>query len=159
GDGYIKTSRTTNNVLNWPTNSVGGGLGSVLNAEDECIINYVRVPAQFASALAVDANNDVWVGGYCDDNEPCSGGSLCGTKIHVKVNGITGDVFTNTQVIFTNAGVAYGGFEGIIGQNGFLWSSGGANTPGTSGGNRSLVMFDPVGRTNLIFANTDGNYG
>jgi RHS repeat-associated protein len=161
GDGYIKTSRTTNNVLSWPTNSVGGGLGSVLNADDECIINYVRVPAQLASTLAVDANNDVWVGGYCVDGEPCSGVSVCGTKVHVKVNGITGAVVPGTGIQFTNdpVGPFYGGFEGIIGQNGFLWSSGGVNDPGASSGNRSLVMFDPVAQTNIIFANTDGNYG
>ena len=40
GDGYIRTSKGLNDVLGWPSNSVSG---SVLDAQDECIINYVRV--------------------------------------------------------------------------------------------------------------------
>lgn len=158
GDGYIKTSYGTNDVLSW-TNTIGG-IGNVADAEDELIINYVRVPAQLASALAVDANNDLWVGGYCDHSTPdLPGVDNCGSKIHVKVNGVTGEVITNT--VFTNVynGIAYGGFEGLIAPNGFLWSSGGANDPGASAGNRSLVVFDPVARTNLISTNSVGNYG
>jgi RHS repeat-associated protein len=163
GDGYIKTSTGLNNVLTWPTNTVGGSTGSVFNADDELIINYIRVPAQLASALAIDANNDLWVGGYCDFSTPdLPGNDNCGTKVHVKVSGVTGQVLTNPlPIIFTNVynGTPYGGFEGLIGPNGFLWSSGGANQP--SAGNFSLVTFDPVVRTNLIRTQADGpgNYG
>ena len=58
-----------------------------------------------------------FVGGYCDDGEPCSGASVCGSKIHVKVNGITGELVPGTGIQFMNdpAGPFCGGFEGIIG--------------------------------------------
>src|ERR1051326_642044 len=157
GDGYIKTSAGLNDVLAWPINTTGGTTGSVLNADDELIINYVRVPAQLASALALDTNNDLWVGGYCDHHtDDCEAYDVCGNKIHVKINGVTGQVFTNSIIVFTNSGVLYGGFEALVGRNGLLWSSGGAN-PGNRG-DYSLAKYNPTAGTTNITPNSQGDF-
>jgi len=76
-------------------------------------------------------------------------------------SGVTGQVFTNTEVVFTNNGASYGGFEGLITTNGLLWSSGGANTClncGSGGsGNWSLVIYNPNSRTTNIITNPHGS--
>jgi Concanavalin A-like lectin/glucanases superfamily/Bacterial TSP3 repeat len=146
GDGLIKTSYGMGDILNW-TNV--GGAQSVSNAEDECIINYVRPPSQFANMLAIDTNNNLWVGGYVDQSTPdCSGTNCtfqCGTKIHVEVDGLTGAVYTNTEIRFLTNGIAYGGFEGLFDWTGGLWSLGGANSDSTGNvytfGDQSLVRY------------------
>ncbi len=142
GDGYIKTSAGLNDVLGW-----SGSLtdeGNVTNADDECIINYVRVGARFASALALDANNDLWVGGYCIDSPADWPGysAICGDKMHVKVDGNTlyGTQISGTAISLESSanGSVYGGFDAVIDHNGVLWSTGGANSPDS---NRSLVTY------------------
>jgi RHS repeat-associated protein len=162
GDGYIRTSKGLNDVLGWPTNGVGGVAGSVANAQDECIINYVRVPAQFVSGLALDENNDLWVGGYCDYYTPDHPETnACGNRVHVKVDGVTGQVLTNRVTLTTN-GVAYGGFEGLVAAYGWLWSSGGANNCSNcpSGpGNHSLAIYNPASGAFAIATNSAADFG
>ena len=74
GDGLIKTSLGLGNFLPW-TNAGGADTnGGVSTADDECIINYTRVTGTGTRTVAVDANNDVWVGGTGDrDHEQLSG--------------------------------------------------------------------------------------
>jgi RHS repeat-associated protein len=157
GDGLIQTSIGLGNVLTW-TNSSVTNLGSITNAQDECIINYVRVPSQLACALSLDGHGDLWVGGWCDHSTPDvtngeSGSDVSGTRMFVKVDGITGQVITNTQTNF-NSG-AYGGFDSAIATNGFLWTSGGAED---GSGSSNLVIFDPVARTNEVMFSPAGNF-
>jgi RHS repeat-associated protein len=114
GDGLIRTSGGLGNVLPW---HVSGTLGyspyspqyvdlheAVPPAEDECIINYTRVAGTGARTIAIDANNDLWVGGH--DN-----------SLFEKIDGVTGLPVANT--IFTGQS-AYGG---LIDGRGTLWSS------------------------------------
>lgn len=133
GDGLIKTSRALGNILGW---SNAGGVddnGGVSTAEDEAITVYARVRAVGARTVAVDVNNNIWVGGSSN-------------RFHEKINGITGQPFPGT--LFNVGGGGYGGF---IDDNGILWSSG-APTSGP------LVRYNTVtGVTQTITG--QGDYG
>jgi|CXWL01.1.fsa_nt_gi streptogramin lyase len=104
GDGLLKTSFGLGNVLLW-TNAGGVDTdGGVATAEDECIINYTRVTGTGTRTVAIDANNDVWVGGLGDAD-------------HEKLSGVTGQPVAGTQINY-----GCGGYGGLIDGAGFLWS-------------------------------------
>jgi RHS repeat-associated protein len=104
-DGYIKTSWGLTNLLAWDPDGVGyDDAGGVSSAEDECIINYTRVTGSGTRTIAVDANNDIWVGGHNTEHE--------------KVSGITGQIIPNTT--FSPPG---GGYGGLVDGHGVLWSA------------------------------------
>lgn len=118
GDGLIKTSTGLGNVLAW-TNAGGADTdGGVSTADDECIINYTRVTGTGTRTVAVDANNDVWVGGF-------------GDRDHEKISGVTGLPIAGTQF-----NLATGGYGGLVDGNGVLWSS--SQCSGTG-----LLRYDP----------------
>jgi len=105
GDGYIHTSKGLGNVLNWDPAMTGtNNWGGVSAADDECIINYTRTHDTGMRTVAIDAHNDLWVGGR--DN-----------GMFEKIDGVTGLPIPNT--VF-HSGNAYGG---LIDGNGVLWSS------------------------------------
>ena len=152
GDGLIRTSSGQGNILSWPTNSFVPGWGSVNDAEDECIIKYIRTPSQLVSALALDSNNDLWISGYCNHSTPdLPGNDNCYPKLHVKINGLTGQVLTNTEHLFSIGSTSYGGFDALVGPNGMLWSAGGAN----SNASISLVNYNPASGVTNITASSD----
>ncbi len=149
GDGLIKTSFGLGNILAW--NNAGGtdSLGGVFTAEDELIINYTRVSGTRTGTVAIDGNNDLWVGGVGDHD-------------HEKISGVTGQPIPGTQF---NTGRA--GFGGLVDRNGVLWSSNSlirfvpnVNPPpaGTSAsiGNNYGIATDP--RTGHIWI-TNGGIG
>jgi RHS repeat-associated protein len=160
GDGYIKTSHGLDgtNILNW-TNVPGAQ--SVTNAEDECIISYVRTTSQLNSGLTIDANNDVWVGGYFDSsttdctNTSCTNNAV-GNQSHVKISGLTG-LAVATNLFSSNGinGTVFGGFEDLVDWNGTLWSSGGANQNCTL----SLVRYNPNGPATNILTGSSNYFG
>ena len=129
GDGRIKTSSGVGDVLPWTGG--GGGIdthGGVSTAEDECIINYTRVAGTNTRTLAIDRNNDLWVGGA--------------NMAHEKLNGalppsaVSGQPISNTQF---NLGC--GGYGGFIDKYGVLWSARfGAN----------LLRYDPASNTGRV---------
>ena len=132
-DGYIHTSFGLTNLLHWDQSQSGtNDLGGVSSADDECIVNYTRVYSQSTRTVAVDTNNDVWVGGYGDRN-------------FEKLDGTTGLPIPGTA---TNWGG--GGYGGLVDGRGVLWSSGQDNA--------LLLRYDPATgtATNLT---TPGNYG
>jgi streptogramin lyase len=103
-DGLIATSRGLNDFRPW-TNA--GGVdndGGVQTAADECIITYTRVNGAATRTVAVDALNNLWTGGLDNDHE--------------KLDGVSGDPVAGTQF---NLGC--GGYGGLIGQDGALWSA------------------------------------
>lgn len=64
GNGVIDTSTGLGDIRPW-TNAGGvDSNGGVTTAEDECIIHYVRTAGTNVRSVAVDASNNVWVGGY-----------------------------------------------------------------------------------------------
>lgn len=109
-DGLIMTSAGLGNILPW-TNTGGADTdGGVSTADDECVINYTRVSGTGTRTLAVDANNDLWVGGL-------------GDRDHEKLSGVTGLPVPGTQINY-----GCGGYGGLIDGYGFLWSSSSSDT-------------------------------
>ena len=104
-DGLIKTSSGLANILSWSNAGGADTHGGVSTAEDECIINYTRVTGTGTRTVAIDANNDVWVGGLNNQE-------------HEQIDGVTGQPVPNTQF-----DEGCGGYGGLIDQNGVLWSA------------------------------------
>lgn len=128
GDGLIKTSRGLGDILSWDTNLTGlNDLGGVSQADDECVINYTRVPpVDGVRTIAVDANNDVWVGGTPGN---CEGGK----HEHLKISGVTGLPIPNTTFTAVD-----GGYGGLIDGHGVLWTA------------NNLTRFDITRRFNML---------
>ncbi len=113
-DGLIHTSKGLGRILEWkrPEGKTGeAGDGTVRNAEDECIINYTVVKPTGVRTIAVDENNDVWIGGNGYGNW------------HEKLNGATGNAIAGT--LFQGEKWA-GGYGGFIDGNNVLWSARGS---------------------------------
>jgi len=137
-NGVIDTSTGLGDVRPWPNPSGVDSNGGVSSAADECIINYTRVTGTGTRTVAVDANNDVWVGGW-------------GNHAHEKLSGVTGLPISGTQF-----NIGCGGYGGVIDGNGVLWSQTGLRfvpnaTPPPAGSGRCLsgvgnygVAIDPA---------------
>ena len=119
GDGLIRTSGGLSQILPWTNAGGADSLGGVSTAEDEAVINYTRTTANRIGMLAIDGNNDVWVGGVFD-------------KIHEKLSGLTGQPIAGSQI---NLGT--GGYGGVVDANGVLWS---VSVPGPI--NNNLLRYD-----------------
>ena len=105
GDGLIRTSKGMGNILNWSNLGGANTAGGVSTAEDEAIITYTRVLSTGTRTVAIDQNNDVWVGGSSN-------------RWHQKLDGQTGNPIPGTEF---NPGA--GGYGGLIDGNGILWSA------------------------------------
>jgi hypothetical protein len=127
-DGLIKTSRGLGNILPWPdrTDGSGGETAYVEDAEDECILLYQRTSGVAIRHVSVDADNNVWVGGY--PQHP---------SFFDKLDGQTGSRLDT----FSAAEIGCGGYGGLIDGNGVLWSS--------SKVQDKLLRYDPRSRTGI----------
>jgi hypothetical protein len=124
GDGLIRTSKGLYDILDWPdiTDGLGGEDGLVQDAVDECILIYQRLyDAEQARHVSVDADNNVWVGGY-----PFL------LRVFYKLDGASGAILDS----FDARDIGCGGYGGLIDGNGILWSVGGA-----------LLRYDPATRS------------
>lgn len=104
GNGTIDTSTSQNDIRPW-TNA--GGIdtdGGVDTALDECILKYVRVSSSGTRHVSVTKDNDIWVSGT-------------GNRIFNLIDGDTG------AILRTEGPVGYGGYGGLIDQNGVIWSA------------------------------------
>jgi streptogramin lyase len=95
---------STFDALDWTNAGGADNNGGVSTAADTAIERYVRTAGASARSIAVDANNDVWVGGY-------------GNKVHQRIDGATGA----TDPGFS---LSPGGYGALIDADGVLWSSG-----------------------------------
>ncbi len=139
GDGLIHTSTGLGSILSW--NNAGGAddNGGVSTAQDECIVNYVRTAATNVRTVAIDENNDVWVGGT-------------GNREHELIDGETGIPLPGTQF---NLGT--GGYGGLVDGNGVLWSANGLIRYDTNTMTGTTIAL-PNGRTSYGLAlDNDGN--
>jgi streptogramin lyase len=137
GDGLIKTSSGLGNILSW-TNAGGVDThGGVATADDECIINYTRVTGTGTRTVAIDANNDVWVGGIYGAGPYYN---------HEKVDGLTGQPVPGTQF-----NIGCGGYGGLIDGNGILWSASQCSGAG-------LLRYDPSSTSGVCLGGR-GDYG
>ena len=108
GDGYIRTSSGLANVLPWDSGFTNGNNSGMPNAgnylaADELITNYVRVPGIGVRGMAIDANNDLWAGGY-------------NSFSFQKVSGLTGSLIGPA---ITSLSSSYGA---LVDANNMLWS-------------------------------------
>ena len=126
GDGLIRTSKGLLDILDWPdiSDGAGGAVGLVEDADDECILIYQRLyDAERARHVSVDADNNVWVGGYPFRQ-----------RMFYKLSGVDGAILDS----FDSRDIGCGGYGGLIDGNGILWSVGGA-----------LLRYDPVSGTGM----------
>jgi streptogramin lyase len=119
GDGIIQTSSGLGDILPWPNTGGADDNGGVTTADDECIIHYVRTAGTAVRSVSVDANNNVWVGGY-------------NNKAHEAFDsdgvGIPGTSFN----------LGCGGYGALMDGNGILWSA---------SLNPYLLRYDPIAKT------------
>ena len=130
-DGLLKTSRGLGDIRPWPdiTDGLGGadgsGHGIVEDADDECILVYQRTPdAEQVRHLSVDADNNVWIGGY----------PFFLRTFHL-LDGDTGTILDS----FDSRDFGCGGYGGLVDGNGILWSA--------AVDSHSILRYDPASRT------------
>ncbi|MDA8136643.1 MAG: PEP-CTERM sorting domain-containing protein [Desulfobacteraceae bacterium] len=125
----------TFNALSWTNSGGADSAGGVTTATDDAQMLYVRTSGTAVRAVAVDANNDVWVGGY-------------NNKQFQLYDGDSGTPVAGSGNSF-NAGA--GGYGAVVDGNGVVWSAG-LNY-------NSLVKHDPATNTTQIIANGRYSYG
>jgi len=119
GDGLIRTSRGLGDILPWPDNGdsagsdcTGGDTPAVQDAEDECILIYQQVTGNMTRHLAVDLDNDIWVGAWRGD-------------VHATDHGHEFDHLDGeTGCILLSREFDCGGYGGFVDCYGILWSAG-----------------------------------
>lgn len=130
-DNLIRTSRSRDDIHHWTNAGDVDRDGGVETADDECIINFTRVNGTFARTVAVDPNNDVWVGGD--------------TTAHEKISGLTGLPVPGTQFE-----LGCGGYGGLVDPAGVLWSA---------RWGQGLLRYDTKTEVGKCLGETTGNYG
>ena len=127
GDGRLRTSSGILDVLTWSNDGGVDTHGGVSTAEDECLINYTRVTGAYTRTIAIDPDNDVWVGGLDRDHE--------------KLDGDTGEPIAGSQISFP----ACGGYGGLVDANAVLWSASGLLRYDTVAGTGECLQFSAYG--------------
>ena len=103
---------STFNVLPWTNTGSADTNGGTSTAVDDAMLLYVRTTGTNARTVAIDANNDVWVGGF-------------GNSQHQLYDGATGaPIPSGTPTPKNSFNVGAGGYGGLVDGNGVLWSAG-----------------------------------
>lgn len=143
GDGLIRTSSGLSDILNWDSANAGtNNAGGVSLADDECIVTFTRTRAFGVRALAIDANNDLWVGGFPSQN------------VYGRISGTTGVADMTTAG--PNPGIRNigGGYGALIDANNVLWSVSREGASSTYG----LFRHD-IAANATTFVSAEGCYG
>jgi hypothetical protein len=117
GDGFIRTSAAIGaaNVLGWANPQDTDSSGGVSSAEDEAVLEYVRVPATGVRSLALDRYGDAWIGGTGYD-----GPSI---NYQSKVDSVLGQNVIGSTVAADSDCGGYGAVINQIGGKDVLWSA------------------------------------
>lgn len=138
----INTSTGLGDIRAW-TNAAGADTnGGTSTAQDTAILQYVRTSSSGIRTVAIDANNDVWVGG------------LTHPSYHDKIDGTSGAILNAAFQLKNQAGTttAIGGYGGLVDGNGILWSSDWSNA--------QIGRYDTVNNVALSAVATGGaSYG
>lgn len=105
GDGVIRTSTGLGDVKDWKNTGNVDRYGGTSTAEDDCILEYVRVNSTGARHLSVNRHNQVWVSGTGYRN--------------FDLLSEDGDMLRQEPT------VGWGGYGGLIDANDIIWSSSG----------------------------------
>lgn len=103
GNGRIDTSTGAGDLRAWTNTANADSLGGVTTAEDECILEFVRVNSYGTRHLSVNRQNQVWVSG--------TGGRYFDL------------VSEDGRILRQEDTVYYGGYGGLIDANDVIWSS------------------------------------
>ena len=108
GDGFIRTSAAIGsaNLLGWMNVADEDTHGGVSSAEDEAILEYVRVPAVGVRSIALDRFGDAWIGGTL-------------TSYQSKVDSVLGQNVAETTVACGGYGAVVTPVDGVD----VLWSA------------------------------------
>ena len=129
-NGLIDTSTGLDLVMDWDADADGDGVcsaGDIAGAQDELILLYEPVPPTGTRTIAVDRENNVWVGG--SDN-----------RWHVHLDGQTGQMDMDVGILEAPEDPC-GGYGGLVDCNGVLWSATGDLDPAW------LLRHDPTSQT------------
>jgi hypothetical protein len=143
GDGLIRTSSGLGDILNWDSANVGtNNTGGVSLADDEGIVTFTRTRAYGVRALAIDANNDLWVGGFPSQN------------VYGRISGTTG--VADWSLAGPNPGIRNigGGYGALIDANNVLWSVSREGSSSTYG-----VYRHDLAANVTTFVSAEGCYG
>ncbi len=152
-DEFIDTSSGLGDILGWPNNPDGDppypdDKGGVSTAVDECIIDYVRACGRnfgedciaslhSVETLAIDSNNDIWIGSAAGCPGCSSAG--CAGGPHMKLKGDLGMNPEDRVLTWSTYYGTRGGGGGLIDADGLLWS----------GGESCGIQCDPAGNPEL----------
>ncbi|HEY9175686.1 MAG TPA: two-component regulator propeller domain-containing protein, partial [Verrucomicrobiae bacterium] len=128
-DGLIRTSRGLDHRLAWNDPALPPGDG------DEAVIYYVRTTPTCVRSLAVDKDNNLWVGSRYDGWQEL-------------IDGATGAPITGQKFLY-----GHGGYGAVFDPYGVLWSSGYA---GQSGNDADGLLWRPPGNAANVLPGTAG---
>lgn len=121
GDGLLRTSLGLADVKAWTNAGQADTCGGVSTADDEAILNFVRIETDIPRTLTVDARNDLWIAGpeIGEGGKRGEGGGKGGKDFirHEKVSGVIGVPIPSAT--FTGE---CGGDAAVVGPDGRLWS-------------------------------------
>ncbi len=139
GDGLIHTSRGLSNLLAWSNETLPPG------DADEAIIRYVRTTPTGIRTVAVDRDNNIWVGSQANG-------------WHEFIDAVTGAPVTGQKY-----GFGTGGYGGVVDPYSVLWSAGYSSFPDNSVGVLRLVSGPvsgiPRGAISGVISGTTQGYG
>jgi len=106
-DGSNSGATGTFNALPWTNTGGADTNGGISTSTDSAHMLYVRTTGTNVRTVAVNADNNVWLGGY-------------GNRAHQLYDGTTGALIVEPGSAFNNS---FGGYGGLVDGNGVLWSS------------------------------------
>jgi hypothetical protein len=103
GNGTIDTSTGLGDVRDWDNAADADRMGGVTTAEDECVLQFIRVHSRGVRHASVDLDGNVWVSGTSDRHFDL-------------IDGTTGEILRTERA-------PCGGYGGLVDRAGVMWSA------------------------------------